>query len=88
MDVVLTSKGLAAIQAAAPGHVTSVRETFIDRLSAQDRATLDRLSATVIDGLHNLAPSGVCAVPRLVPALVICRNRPSAVALWHICGTA
>ena len=97
MDVVLTSEGLAAIQAVAPGHVTSVRETFIDRLSAQDRATLDRLSAqdratldrlsaTVIDGLHNLAPSGVCAVPRLVPALVICRNRPSAVALWHIRG--
>jgi hypothetical protein len=53
MDVVLTSEGLAAIQAAAPGHVAAVRETFIDRLSAQDLATLDRLSATVIDGLHN-----------------------------------
>ena len=53
MDVVLTSEGLAAIQATAPGHVTAVRETFIDRLSAQDLATLDRLSATVIDGLHN-----------------------------------
>jgi hypothetical protein len=53
MDVVLTSEGLAAIQAADPGHVAAVRETFIDRLSAQDLATLDRLSATVIDGLHN-----------------------------------
>jgi hypothetical protein len=53
MDVVLTSEGLAAIQAAARGHVAAVRETFIDRLSAQDLATLDRLSATVIDGLHN-----------------------------------
>ena len=42
MDVVLTSEGLAAIQAAARGHVAAVRETFIDRLSAQDLATLDR----------------------------------------------
>jgi len=42
MDVVLTSEGLAAIQAAARSHVAAVRETFIDRLSA-----------TVIDGLHN-----------------------------------
>src|SRR5665647_445583 len=32
MDVVLTSEGLAAIQATAPGHVAAVRETFIDRL--------------------------------------------------------
>jgi hypothetical protein len=53
MDVVLTSEGLAAIQAATPGHVAAVRETFIGRLSAQDLATLDRLSATVIDELHN-----------------------------------
>ena len=44
MDVVLTSKGLAAIQAAAPGHVAAVRATFIDRLSAQDLATSTRLS--------------------------------------------
>jgi hypothetical protein len=42
MDVVLTSEGLSAIRAAAPGHVAAVRETFIDRLGA-----------TVIDGLHN-----------------------------------
>jgi hypothetical protein len=30
MDVVLTSEGLAVIQAAAPGHVAAVRETLID----------------------------------------------------------
>ena len=53
MDVVLTSEGLTAIQAATPSHVDADTETFIDRLSAQDLATLDRLSATVIDGLHN-----------------------------------
>ncbi len=55
MDVVLRSEGLTAIQAAAPGHVATVRETFIDRLSAQDLATLDRLSTTFIDGLHDPA---------------------------------
>ena len=53
MDVVLTSEGLAAIQAADPGHVAAVRETFIDRLSAQDLATLDPPQHPVIDGLHN-----------------------------------
>ena len=35
-----------------------------------------------------VAPRGVCAGQRLGPALVICRNRPSGVALWHICGTS
>ena len=53
MDVVLTAEGLAAIQAASPGHVAAVRETFIDRLSAQDLATLDQPQHPVIDGLHN-----------------------------------
>ena len=72
MDVVLTSEGLAAIQAAAPGHVATVRETFIDRLSAQDLATLDRLSATVIDGLHN---------PSHCPNPVRERRRSAAVSL-------
>ena len=55
MDVVLTSEGLAAIHAADPGRVAAVRETFIDRFRPQDLATLDRPSATVIDGLHNPA---------------------------------
>jgi hypothetical protein len=30
MDVVLTSEGLASLQPAVPGHVATVRETFID----------------------------------------------------------
>lgn len=51
-DVVLTAKGLAAIEAAAPNHVAAVRQTFIDRLAPEDLATLARLSGTVIDGIH------------------------------------
>jgi hypothetical protein len=39
-------------------------------------------------GLGLVTPSGVCAGQRLGAALVICRNRTSAVALWHICGTS
>jgi len=51
-DVVLTSKGLAVIEAAAPNHVAAVRHAFIDRLTPDDLAALTRLSATVIDGLQ------------------------------------
>jgi DNA-binding MarR family transcriptional regulator len=51
-DVVLTAQGLAAIQAAAPGHVAAVRHAFTDRLTPHDLATLTRASATIIDGLQ------------------------------------
>jgi len=51
-DVVLTAKGLAAIQAAAPGHVVAVRQAFIDRLTPDELATLTRASTAVIDGLR------------------------------------
>lgn len=50
-DVVLTPPGLAAIEAAAPDHVSTVRQVFIDRLTPDDLAALRRLSRTVIDGL-------------------------------------
>ena len=51
-DVVLTAQGLAAIQAAAPGHVAAVRQAFIDRLTPGDLAALTRASTTIIDGLR------------------------------------
>ena len=54
-DVVLTRHGRAAIEAAAPDHVSTVRQTFIDRLTAQDLADFTRLSASVIDGLRDQA---------------------------------
>ena len=51
-DVTLTEAGLAAIEAAAPGHVNSVREVFIDRLSARELTALRRLSTTVLRALE------------------------------------
>jgi len=50
-DVLLTAQGLAAIESAAPGHVATVRQVFVDRLTAAELATLERLSTTVIAGL-------------------------------------
>ena len=50
-DISITEAGLAAIEAAAPGHVASVRQAFVDRLSGRDLAALRRLSKAVLDGL-------------------------------------
>ena len=50
-DITITEAGLAAIEAAAPGHVASVRQAFVDRLSGRDLAALRRLSKAVLDGL-------------------------------------
>lgn len=54
-DVVLTPEGLAAIEAAAPAHVSAVRQAFIDLLTAEELATLARVSATIIDDLRESA---------------------------------
>jgi DNA-binding MarR family transcriptional regulator len=51
-DIVLTERGLTAIEAAAPDHVAAVRRVFVDRLSRDDLATLARLSSKVLDALH------------------------------------
>lgn len=51
-DIVLTPGGLTAIQAAAFDHVEAVRRAFIDRLTAEELATLARISAVVMDGLR------------------------------------
>lgn len=66
-DIVLTPKGLAAIKAAAPAHVASVRDTFVDRLTADELATLTNLSATVIQGLHEPDQAAAHALPRRGP---------------------
>lgn len=49
--VVLTSTGREAITAAAPGHVTAVRELFFDQLEAEDVAALSRLAGRIADRL-------------------------------------
>lgn len=47
----ITSAGRAAIEAAAPEHVATVRRHFFDRLSDRDQATLTRLFQRLLDGL-------------------------------------
>ena len=49
--VVLTETGAEAIRAAAPGHVTAVRELFFDGLTEEQVTALERLSTEV---LHRL----------------------------------
>jgi len=46
--VVLTDAGLRAIQAAAPGHVASVRRHFIDLLSREQLDALAEITRTVV----------------------------------------
>lgn len=50
-EVVLTDAGMAAIVAAAPDHVESVRRHFIDHLTAEEMATLTTLTTRLITHL-------------------------------------
>ncbi len=49
---VLTPEGLAALEAAAPGHVAAVRESLFDALSPNQVRELGRISRKVIAGLQ------------------------------------
>jgi DNA-binding MarR family transcriptional regulator len=49
---VLTTEGLTALEQAAPGHVTAVRECLFDALSQSQVRQLGRLCQQVIDGLR------------------------------------
>lgn len=51
VDVVLTATGVNAIISAAPSHVNSVRQVFIDRLTTGDIEALRQLSRTILEGL-------------------------------------
>ena len=46
--VSITEAGRAAIEAAAPTHVSMIREFFIDRLGANDLSTLESMAAKVL----------------------------------------
>jgi len=54
--VVLTDAGLRAIQAAAPGHVASVRRNFIDLLSREQLDALAEITQTVVRRLTDERP--------------------------------
>ena len=60
--VVLTPAGLAAIEAAAPDHLASVRRHFIDLLSRQQIETLAELTDTVVR--HLTEPGAANPHPR------------------------
>jgi DNA-binding MarR family transcriptional regulator len=49
---VLTDKGFAALEAAAPGHVEAVRRHLFDVLTPEQSAELGRISAAIRDGLQ------------------------------------
>lgn len=48
----LTDLGVAAIEAAAPGHVESVRANFIDRLTRDELASLAAMSERLVGELE------------------------------------
>jgi len=50
---VLTDDGFAALEAAAPGHVETVREFLFDRLTAEQVAQLQTICEAVIAGLRD-----------------------------------
>jgi DNA-binding MarR family transcriptional regulator len=52
--LMLTKRGQKAIAEAAPGHVASVRQHFIDLLTEEELDTLAALSHRVVDHLHEI----------------------------------
>jgi DNA-binding MarR family transcriptional regulator len=56
--VALTPAGLRAIEAAAPGHVASVREHFIDLLTSDQIDTLAAITQTVLSNLGSVDQPG------------------------------
>jgi DNA-binding MarR family transcriptional regulator len=61
---VLTPKGFAALEAAAPGHVDAVRRHLFDVLTPEQAAELGRISAAIRDGLAGCAESGAASTDR------------------------
>lgn len=51
--VVLTSRGLAAIEAAAPPHVASVRRHLVDLVAPEDLDCFGRVAETVVQHLRD-----------------------------------
>jgi DNA-binding MarR family transcriptional regulator len=58
---VLTDKGFAALQAAAPGHVTAVREKLFDVLTPEQVEQLGAISVAILQGLDT--PPTACTRP-------------------------
>jgi len=56
---ILTEKGFAALEAAAPGHVTEVREKLFDQLTPEQVEQLREISAAIQRGLGSV-PEVTC----------------------------
>lgn len=54
--VALTPAGRHAIEAAAPGHVDTVRRHFIDQLSSKEIATLTGIFSRIRDAMTEIEP--------------------------------
>jgi DNA-binding MarR family transcriptional regulator len=70
---ILTDKGFAALEAAAPGHVTEVRERLFDQLTPEQVEQLAEISEAIRRGLGP-APELRC------PNLTADRNREASPA--------
>lgn len=57
---VLTDRGFAALEAAAPGHVTAVREKLFDALTPAQIAQLGEISEAILAGLNCKASTAAC----------------------------
>lgn len=55
----LTDRGLAALEAAAPGHVEQVRQSLFDKITPEQVAQLEAISVAVADGQQG-SPADVC----------------------------
>ena len=51
-EAVLTDGGRAALEQAAPGHVSEVRSLVIDQLSAEEQSTLRTISQLLLDRIE------------------------------------
>lgn len=68
-NAVLEPAGRAALEAAAPGHVATVRELLFDALSVEEQTQLARICRVVLDqakrrGCTEATTDGEPAVPR------------------------
>ena len=57
---ILTDEGFAALAAAAPGHVRTVREHLFDRLTCEQVGQLRAICAAVLGGLQEEHGSEAC----------------------------
>jgi DNA-binding MarR family transcriptional regulator len=53
---ILTDAGFAALEAAAPGHVTAVRERIFDQLTPEQVTQLGEISRAILRGLCDQPP--------------------------------